>query len=505
MPTQLRLIGSCNSTHKVDNYKAFVTPLKQHGKVSNLITFNCNFLMRCALLSIGLLLWSSQATAFAVLTNPCPAWQPSHLPATPQGWQNEYYRLRPLFPQCLGSADYLAYLGAIELRTGRIGNALDTLERALLLNPLHGAAQMDYAQALHYNGDPFAAQSLNRQLLSNPNLPPLIRQQISLNQKRLNQLLNTFTHQLTLNTGYDSNLNTSPTINQLTLTLDGEEWLVALNEGLEPRSGAVARLGLSSRYTQHQANSRRSFELSLNSRLSENRHDQQHQLSARYQQHHRLISDNSLDHELALIALQHGDEHNFTTLEAQQSWQRAQPLAFLSSSAATKANANADATTSSRHCQFIASHTLAYQDFPSRNHLNAVEYRLAPRVECDLNPSQLSLGVTAMYNHALENSRAGGNRQGHELTAQWYRPLGKGRLQAQARYSQWQDNHGYSPTLSNNARRKVVRNQLSLAYSLPLSPHVLLTTQAALQKQTSNLSMFEFNSRQFDFGIRWQF
>lgn len=442
---------------------------------------------KLALLLLMLCLFISQSL-FAATPSTCNHWQAKQLPTSPQQWQAEYQRLQPLFTTCLSSADFLAYYGAIQLRTGNVNQALDTLERALLLNPQHGAAQMDYAQALYYHGDPYAAQSLNKSLLSNPSLPPVIRQQIQLNQKHLHNLLNTFSHQLSLNTGYDSNLNTSPSINQLTLTLDGEEWLVALAEGLEPRSGAVMRLGASTRYTQRQATSRRTYQLSLNSRLSENSQDQQHQLSARYQQQNTLVNGSQLEHKLALIGLQHANTHTFTTLEAQQNWQPATP--FLVSK--------------TRSCQFLPEHTLAYQSFPNRANLNALEYRLIPGLQCNLNASQISLTAGLMYNHAL-NNRTGANRLGQELTAYWQHPLAQGRLQAQARYTQWQDTQGYNPTLANNAPRKVQRRQLSLAYLLPLSPSLLLTTQAALQKQTSNLEMFEYQSGQFDLGISWQF
>lgn len=449
-----------------------------------------NLLLLSLLLSLLLALTTqAQAQQPEEKANTCPNWQAKQLPTSPQQWQAEYQRLQPLFTTCLHSADFLAYYGAIELRTGRINSALDTLERALLLNPQHGAAQMDYAQALYYHGDPYAAQSLNKSLLNNPSLPPVIRQQIQTNQKHLHNQLNTFSHQLSLNTGYDSNLNTSPSINQLTLTLDGEEWLVALAEGLEPRSGAVMRLGASTRYTQRQATSRRTYQLSLNSRLSENSQDHQHQLSARYQQHNQLINGSQLNHQLSLIGLQHGNQHTFTTLEAQQHWQPANP----------------QPTQNSSTCQLQAGQTLGYQSFPNRNNLNALEYRLNPSLQCNLNTSQISLTAGLMYNHALSNQRAGKHRQGQELTLYWQTPLAQGRLQAQASYTQWQDAKGYNPTLANNAPRQVQRRQLTLAYLLPLSPNLLLTTQAALQKQSSNIELFNYSSHQLDLGINWQF
>lgn len=434
-----------------------------------------------------------------VAENSCGAWQPSSLPASPTGWYQEYHRLNTLFAQCLNDADFLAYYGAIQLRTGQMGDALDTLERALLLNPNHGAAQMDYAQALFYTGDPFAAQALNQSLLNNRDLPPVIRQQINVNQKNLSRLLNTFTHQLNLSTGYETNLNTSPNITQLTLTLDGEEWLLALAEGMESRSGNVLSLGGSTRYTRRSAYSSHSVQLAINSRLSEYHEDHQHQFTARYQHQYDLLNGGELKHDVALITLRHGDKHIFSTVEVQQNW-----LAdsFLFDSLFSSASA----------CQFNPQHTLGYQDFPSRNNLNALEYRLTPAMQCGLDSwgevftgAELRLSSGLLFNYALDDTRTGGNRLGSEITASWQQPLPIGLLSLQARYSHWQDAKGYSGTLQNNAKREIKRGQIALAYLVPLTPRLLLTTQVALQRQTSNLELFEYKNRQFDLGIRWQF
>lgn len=457
------------------------------------------FLIHYALLAPCLLMLClfTSSGAFAAA---CGAWQPASLPTHSQQWQAEYQRLYPLFTACLSSADFLAYYGATQLRTGRVNDALDTLERALLLNPNHGAAQMDYAQALFYNGDPFAAQSLNQHLLSNKNLPPVIRQQIQANQAKLNGLLNTFSHQFNVSSGYDTNLNTSPNISQLTLTLDGEEWLVALAEGMESRSGSVLRLGATSRYMQRSANTSQSVQLGISSRLSENSADQQHQLTTRYQHQYALLNGGDLKHDVALIGLQHGHKPIFVTLEARQEWLTAKNYNQTSSNQISNGLAGA--------CQFNPQHTLGYQDFLSRSYLNAVEYRLMPALHCGfaaLNNADLSLSAGVLFNYALDAQRAGGNRLGQEVTAHWQQPLPVGRLSLQVRYSRWQDAQGYSGTLQNNARREVKCYQATVAYLVPLTPHLLLSTQVAAQQQASNLELFEYKSRQIELGINWQF
>lgn len=439
-----------------------------------------NLLLLSLLLGLLLALTTqAQAQQPEEKANTCPNWQPNQLPTSQAQWQAEYQRLNPLFNACLHSADFLAYYGAIQLRTGKANQALDTLERALLLNPNHGAAQLDYTQALLHTGDPYAAQALNKQLQKQANLPPLVRQQVKLNQKQLNKLLNSFNHQLSLSTGYDSNLNTSSGLSTITLPLFGP---LPLDE---VRQGPTLRLGATTRYTQRQATSQQSLQLAINSRLTENNQDNQHQLTISYQHHNQLVSGNQLKHQLTLLGLNHGGSHIYTSLEAQQQWQ----------------------TTNSNTCQFSPSHSINYQRFPNykNRYLDALEYRLTPEVNCQLNRHQIKLSASGLYNHALNTNRPGSHRHGLELTASWQHPLGKGSLALQGRQTHWQDQDKALDILGNKTKRTIKRQQLALVYLLPLSPSLQLSSQASWQQQTSNLELFEFKSHQLELGLRWYF
>ena len=131
-----------------------------------------------------------------------------------------------------------------------------------------------------------------------------------------------------------------------------------------------------------------------------------------------------------------------------------------------------------------------------------------PAVQCgfeSLNNADLRLSAGVLFNYALDGVRAGGHRFGQEITANWQQPLPIGRLSVQARYSQWLDADGYNGTMQNNARREVMRYQAAVAYLLPLTPSLLLSTQVAAQQQTSNLELFEYKSRQIEMGVNWQF
>ena len=62
---------------------------------------------------------------------------------------------------CLRSSEYYALLGAAQLNSAQLESASESLERALLLDPNNGAAQIDFASALFASGQLFPALQLN--------------------------------------------------------------------------------------------------------------------------------------------------------------------------------------------------------------------------------------------------------------------------------------------------------------------------------------------------------
>ena len=77
--------------------------------------------------------------------------------------------------QCLESSEYFALIGAAWLNGGLLSEAVEALERALLLDAENGAAQIDYAEALYRQGQLFPAIELNEQLLARTDLPANLR------------------------------------------------------------------------------------------------------------------------------------------------------------------------------------------------------------------------------------------------------------------------------------------------------------------------------------------
>jgi tetratricopeptide (TPR) repeat protein len=75
-------------------------------------------------------------------------------------------QISQLLPECLESSEFFALYGAAQLNSSDLAGALESLERALLLNPGNGAAAIDYAQALFEVGQLFTALEMNQRLIA---------------------------------------------------------------------------------------------------------------------------------------------------------------------------------------------------------------------------------------------------------------------------------------------------------------------------------------------------
>ena len=197
-------------------------------------------------------------------------------------WSRQAEQLAGLMPECLESAQFFALYGAALLNSGAYAEALESLERALLLEPDNGAAQIDYAEALFQQGQLFPALELNEQLVLREDLPASLLPLLQSRQQSWQALTRQLGFQADFLAGYDTNLNGAPDPGQITLTLSGEPVVLNLNPEFRPMSGPYLNLRLGSRYRQLAPEHQHIWTTKLRGRLSEDTDSDLLQIDTRY-------------------------------------------------------------------------------------------------------------------------------------------------------------------------------------------------------------------------------
>lgn len=172
-----------------------------------------------------------------------------------------------VLPHCDKNARFLAALGYSLNQRGRFQDALDHLERALLLDPSLKGAQIDYAIALAGSGEIDAAQALLSSLLLDPDLPPALRPLLVQQVRQMDALLQksggpapgaakaaempvldspahegrSWRHVLAIRAGRDSNLLGAPDLSSLSLTFPDLTVILPLEESFRAKAGLYAR------------------------------------------------------------------------------------------------------------------------------------------------------------------------------------------------------------------------------------------------------------------------
>lgn len=185
--------------------------------------------------------WGAQSHA----TEVCPVQFPATAPAQTAHWKLEIERLGALHNSCLSRADYFAYRGQLLLRQRHPKEALESLERSLLLRPDQPGVQLDFAIALAEVGDRGSSRALVRQVLSRTDVPDDVRrvlqnlaQDLGADNPRGESRAAWHTvGALQTLVGHDKNLNNAPHLSSITLTLPNGNFSLPLDSASQAQSG----------------------------------------------------------------------------------------------------------------------------------------------------------------------------------------------------------------------------------------------------------------------------
>jgi tetratricopeptide (TPR) repeat protein len=404
--------------------------------------------------------------------------------------------LARLAPQCSEQPGYLAYRGAVLNALGRPAEAAALLERALLLDPNRAGAEVDYAESLAALGDTAGAAALLRDLLARPDVPPALRPRL---EQRLSaaEALQRFdwlsglraiaesgwhrAGSVTLRLGNDSNLNSAPSRDALTLTLPGGEAVLLLSDRFRARSGAAGLLEATGQLARP-VGQEGVFHLygEARARVSPSASDtdyQQAQIVTAWSQ--RLDSGEAL-FSLAGTHLRYGgdDLYDAVRLSAGRDWSRSP-------------------------CNPRLGAELEWRRYPTASELDGNFVGATTGLGCNLGLDRLTLALRLGKDFA-RTDRPGGDQRQQDVRIAWLRPLGKGSLVADMLYTHQRDASGFSPILENNAARRLERFSLHLEYAHPFAPGWSALASVDTTLQRSNIDLFDLSGRAFYVGVRWQ-
>lgn len=411
-------------------------------------------------------------------------------------------RLETARAECLDHAEFLATLGALWLEEGEPNQALIWLERSLLLDPDSLGARADLALALAAVGQPEALAELAKAWQTRSDIPPALRSRLlppqalkpsdPLPAVRFGAPSNgrwaSFI-EATVLVGYESNLDHSPKLNEITLTPPGGPIDLPLVTPLSPRRALATTADLSWQIA-HSPQPGRVLRAGMHLGTREapgesgtNWHHLQLAGSAS-QQWGPWRGEIELDGTWVGGPL--NEPYRLTRISA--TGERNALGCMLRMSIEGEARYQSDTTIS-----------------------NGRTVGALWSSQCPLpaaNGWTWGAAVRANIDRPVDPERAGGNQRLWSLGARLSGPIGGSmRLEANLRYSRIRDDDGYSALLEDNARRQLHQTQLSIELTRPVVLPGWLNAEAIAQvqgiHQRSNLAVFRYSAVSSYGGLRW--
>lgn len=416
--------------------------------------------------------------------------------------------LQRLRASCIDDAAFLAVLGALLLEDGDAANALVWLERAVMLDPGNLGARVDHAFALAALGEPAALAETAEQLRHRTDMPAALRARLypgehprayALPPARLGFALRRawgVQGEASLLSGHEGNLDRSPRLSELTLTLpDGP---LTLPVESRPRAGSatIAAAAVEFAYAPRPATVLRSgLILGARAAASHAATDWRQWQWAASASHTANGLRGYVDLALAGVGGPLGEPYALRRIalgaEARLGPCRAR-LAIetetRTQSRSASLDSRTDAWTGLLQCPlaFTASSTAG----------SAADWYWL-------------LDLRAARDHPASDERPGGLQRSEAAGLRLAGPLGGGLLlEIGWRSGRSRDALGYSPLLENGARRRLALDQLSLELSAPLVRTSDQRLDAVFKwqgaRQASNLPLFRYRANSSYGGLRWQ-
>lgn len=434
---------------------------------------------------------------------------------------------------CLKSAAFYAELGQWQLLAHQAKDALEALERSLLIEPEQPSVQLDFALALAESGDPVSARALADQILLRPDLPNALRttleqikgtnqgskslstvgiengnahlQEKALSQpskeKRVLSLLGSdwetqgstqFLY------GHDTNLNSASFVNTINLTLPNGTVPLSLDVSSLPQSGPTV-IGAAQVLAQTSMGDKN---LSVgaswmgrlapaNTSLGFNNEELSLQL--------RPDKDVGLHHRMVFNHFEIGGS-NFYNGFAYLMWAESE---FEQGIKAPWAN--------TLKCRLRAGGETERRTYAQDATQNGLFGGLMLGGFCGNEQDQFNLSWVGGMDWASDASRAGGNQRRQEVKASWVHAGQNSKLSAEWAQQWLSDTQIYSDLLGG-INRNTLRKSTRLSYQYKMSNKLGMMLKFPFwvsywesQRYSSSVDLFNLRGDSVQTGLKWDF
>lgn len=439
----------------------------------------------------------SRPESLAVSATNCPLQPVYPLSTAPASLEQLLRLLDTNAPVCLSNAGFHAWRGAVLLSLNHPAPAIESLERALLINPDLPGAQLDYAAALLAVGDHRSARELLLQVDNRQDLPSGLRELLAKELAASDPDLLRSRWLLSTAVGVDSNLNNAPSASELTLTFPQGSLTLPLLDSSRPHRGSAAFGMAQWQGIKPQGIQLWLFQADLRARYTS-------EAATRYQQADVAATWlQAQDAPQQWVARIGATQINFggpQLLQSARGSMQRQWREGVSGSAA-------------RQCRPSAGIEVESRRFPSSSSLDGNYTGVIAALVCAdvgetpnaLARQSINLQARTGTDRANTAERPGGNFTRTEVRTSWERAFGLYKINGDYGFSRQVDTAGYSVLLSDNLVRKINRHSLRAELAHPMGTWAQADwfVSAEINVQHSNLDAFRSRQAAFYSGIRW--
>lgn len=384
---------------------------------------------------------------------------------------------------CQDRADYFAWKGLLLLEQQQPQEAANALEKALMLDPELGGAQLDYAQALAQIGQREVGRSMVLSVLGRSDIPQTLHDWLVGQPPQWggDEWHTTWSVQQLV--GHETNFNSAPASALVTLTLLGGSVPVVLGPNERPQAGmallSTGAVQAVRRWGQDQ--------LSLN-------FDTSARTNGNYASSNLQWLDGSALWSRQIGSFVTGGEALVTRL-----WMGGQSLYQENTS---KWFVDHPLTLGGNACRYGTALEHSIRNYPSVDYLSGVYTGLELGSGCQLDETQVAVTGQKGVDHPQNGVRLGGTQGRDDFAVTGSHPLGSGTLILLGQWSRLQDQNAYS-SLLGGVPRGIVRRGGRVEYDYPLNNRWAVLGYVETLNQDSNIGLFTLSDRSLYLGLRW--